>query len=72
MNDGFCACTECVHVYKSGCVAHVCVCVCPSAAVYSMCQKPVRSKGKVLYTIAIATYLKGQSLTERESRHGLT
>lgn len=46
MNDGFCACTECVHVYKSGCVAHVCVCVCPSAAVYSMCQKPVRSKGK--------------------------
>lgn len=27
MNDGFCACAECVHVYKSGCVAHVCVCV---------------------------------------------
>ena len=51
MKDGFCVSTRCVDVYKSGCVARVCVCVCvcPSAAVYSMCQKPGRSKGKKYY-----------------------
>ena len=62
----------CARCYKSVCVAYyvrvcvyarVCACVCVCTLLLSFTEYVTK---KVIYSIAIATYLKAQSLTERE------